>query len=178
MLVALLMLTGACQTREEVSSNPPDLSEIPDHESWNATLTTTQEGVVTSKIHYGHMQRFSGKRIVKFLEGVQIALYNSEGEHVADVRADKAVLNEVSQRIELTDSVVVRAASGMTLSTEKLVWDQRSDHLSSDVYVRVVTAEEDTIHGVGFDSDRNLDNWTIRKPWGVTRVAPNATTQP
>ena len=34
--------------------------------------------------------------------------------------------------------------------------------------VMITTAEKDTLYGIGFESDSELQNWKILKPSGVT----------
>ncbi len=166
--VLLAVGLAACPSREELSSTPPDFSHVPDQESWNASLVTTREGRTVSKIDYAQMQRFSNKRLVRFLQGVHIALFDSSGAEVARVRAREGELNEVTRRIQLTGQVVVQAESGLVLTTDRLVWDEMKARITSDTLVTVVTADADTLFGMGFDSDRTLQNWTIRNPWGVS----------
>lgn len=168
-----LMTVYSCRSDQEFTSNPPDFNEIPDQESWNATLTSTSQGKVTSKIKYVRMERFSKKRISKFFQGVEIDLFDSEGKHTAKIKSQDAVLNEITKRIEFTGSVVVQSDDGFDLRTEKLVWDDYKDKIFSDTLVTVVTAENDTIYGKGFEAKKSLQDWSVKQPWGVTQKKLN-----
>jgi LPS export ABC transporter protein LptC len=167
LLIAALIL--ACQGKQELASNPPDLSEIPDQESWNATLVSTSQGKTTSKIHYGYMQRFSKKKLVKMTQGVEIELCDARGVRASQARADEAVLNEANNNVDLTGNVVVTSNNGFNLNTDKLTWNDRQGKFFSDEFVRVITAERDTLYGIGFESAVGLENWSIKKPYGVTQ---------
>ncbi|NIR51831.1 LPS export ABC transporter periplasmic protein LptC [candidate division KSB1 bacterium] len=169
LLVLFFLFLCSCHSEQELTSTPPELGDVPDQESWNSTLTMTNNGMVSSRIEFERMQRFSRKKIAEFSGVVEIDFFDKSGKHISYVRSDKALLHEITRRIELTGSVLVRAEDGLRLQTEKLVWDESRNKLLSDEYIKVVTAERDTIHGIGFESDKNLRNWTIKKPWGVTQ---------
>ena len=64
--------------------------------------------------------------------------------------------------------MVVVSDSGVTLRTEVLKWDSRLEKILSDTVVMVTTVGHDTLYGVGFESDPDLNRWVIHKPWGVS----------
>jgi len=169
----LMLLATACQSDQEVAANFQKSDPGPDQEGWNATLTTTTDGVTSSKIKYSHMESYESKRIITFKNGVEIDFYDTLGVHVSKVFADQAVLHEDNNNIELTGRVRVRAHDGTKLFTEKLLLDEDSGKVMSDAFAIIVTAENDTINGEGFESEKSLKNWLIRKPWGVTQKKLN-----
>lgn len=172
LLMFFLLLSLNCQSKQELASNPSEVVDLPDQESWNAHLITSTNGKLASKINYGRLQKFSKKKIAKFSEGVEIDLYD-DGEHVSKVTCEEAVLNESTNNLELLGSVVVVSDNGLNVSTSKLFWNEKQEKITSSEMVRVITAEQDTIFGVGFESEKSLDNWTILKPWGVTQKKLN-----
>ncbi|MFQ6113693.1 MAG: LPS export ABC transporter periplasmic protein LptC [bacterium] len=167
------LLVMACQSQNDVTSNSTDLSELPDQEGWQSTLTSTSKGVVTAIIKYEHMEKYSKKRLIKFDQGVEIDFFDAGGLHTSKVHSEKAVLFENSKRIELTGNVVFLSDSGLTLRTGKLRWEEKTGKIFSEEFVTVTTAENDTIYGTGFESEQTLDNWTVKKPWGVTQKKLN-----
>ena len=64
-------------------------------------------------------------------------------------------------------NVVVLSDSGVTLFTDTLSWDNIREKVYSDDEVIFITEEQDTLYGIGFESDVELDNWKILKPTGV-----------
>jgi|TARA_Y100000766_G_scaffold35938_1_gene25749 hypothetical protein len=40
--------------------------------------------------------------------------------------------------------------------------------MSTEDSVMITTLEKDTLYGIGFESDSDLENWKILKPSGVT----------
>ncbi|MFQ5640489.1 MAG: LPS export ABC transporter periplasmic protein LptC [bacterium] len=163
------MVLTACQGEQQFTSSPQDLEDVPDQESWNATLTTTIDGKTNSKIKYSRMQKFTKKSLSKFSDGVEIDFFDSEGEHVSKIVSQNALFKETMRIIELTDSVNVLMDGSFQLQTEKIIWNERKESISTDIFVTIVTAESDTIHGIGFRSKKPFKDWSIKKPWGVTQ---------
>ena len=65
-------------------------------------------------------------------------------------------------------SVVVKSDSGITLFTDTLSWNHSKQRIFTDDPVQVVTENQDTLYGVGFESDTEMEYWKILKPSGVT----------
>jgi len=68
-------------------------------------------------------------------------------------------------------NVVVLSDSGVNLYTDTLTWDPDEEMVYTEDSVMVTTEENDTLYGVGFESDARLDHWTIEQPSGVTGKA-------
>ena len=168
-LYTLLVLVLSCQSDREVAAINQDLSDIPDQEGWNSTLVSTNKGKLSSKINYVHMKRFSKKRLVKFVDGVEFEFFDENEDQTSRIQADEAVLNEHTTNIDLTGHVVVTSSDGIQLNTSSLRLSQNQSKISSEDFVRFVTADNDTIYGQGFNSGNSLKNWTIKKPSGVTQ---------
>ncbi len=170
-IIAFLCIWG-CRSTDDVTSNYPDASKTPNQEGWNSTLTTSKNGKISTRIKYTYVEIFSSQKLIKFKKGVVIDFYDS-GVHVSKVFADSAILNESSNDIDLGGHVKVHSDDGIQLFTKKLSWNETRDKVLSDAFVTVVTAEKDTINGEGFKSEKSLQNWVIRKPWGVAQKKLN-----
>ncbi len=168
-LCALLVLMLSCQSDREVAATNRDLSDIPDQEGWNSTIVSTSKGKLSSKIKYVHMKRYSKRKLVKFVGGVEFEFFNEDGDYTSQIQADEAVLNENTTNIDLTGHVVARSKDGIQLNTSSLRLIQNQSKIISEDFVRFITADNDTIFGQGFQSGRSLKNWTIKKPTGVTQ---------
>ena len=168
-LCVLLGLLLSCQSDREVAASNPDIADIPDQEGWNSTLVSTNKGKLSSKINYVHMKRFSKKKLVKFVDGVECEFFDENEDQTSRIQADEAVLNEHTTNIDLTGHVVVTSKDGIQLNTSSLRLTQNQSKITSEDFVRFVTADNDTIFGHGFKSEKSLKNWTIKKPTGVTQ---------
>lgn len=158
----------ACQSNQEIATNEVDTSDIPDQVSFDATLTTTHSGELASKIKYGRMEKYSNKKLIKFTDGVEIENYDG-AMLKSEVIAEQAELNEANDNLELMGHVVVKTSDGVEVLARRLHWDEQKDIVTSEDFVTVITAENDTINGVGFESARSFKDWTIKQPSGVTQ---------
>ena len=168
----LIFLNFACQSSQDFTSNNQDFSDIPDQESFDATLTTTRNGELSTVIHYGEMKKFSNKKLVHFLNGVNIEIYE-DGKLVSNINSKSAVLNENSKEFELKENVRVKSNDGISMFTERLLWNENKNKVTSNTFVTVITAENDTINGTGFESEKSFKKWLILKPYGVTQKKLN-----
>jgi hypothetical protein len=54
-----------------------------------------------------------------------------------------------------------------------LSWDNVKEKVFTDDKVIFITEQKDTLYGIGFESDVELNNWKILKPTGVFQVEEN-----
>jgi len=147
----------------------PGTLEGPDQEGWNSRITVTNAGRVSAEVQYGHMEKYSKKREVHFDSGIIVDFYNQSGNHTSKLTAERGLLFEVNNDFEAHGNVVVVSDSGITLLSESLKWQNQRQRILTDDFVTVSTADADTLHGKGFESDPNLKNWSIKQTTGVTK---------
>ncbi len=167
------LLVIGCGSRGENDVIDADEMKFPDQEGWNSTVTSTQNGVVTAVIEYGHMQRFNKNKIVEFDQNIVVDFFDEQGNHTSQLTSEKGRLDEATNNIEAFGNVHVVSDTGITLQTEHIWWDNRLEKIVSDEFVTITTAENDTIYGTGFESDQNLENWVITKGRGRLSRALN-----
>jgi LPS export ABC transporter protein LptC len=163
------LMVFACQSDREIAANAHSPKEYPDQEGWDATLTLSKNGNKSSSISYKHMAKYTGKKKVRFDQGVKIQFYDPGGKIETTVSAQEALLDEDNQNIEFNGQVVVNSREGIDLLTEKLLWQENDNKAITDAFVTVITTENDTIHGTGFESEHSMKTFNIKKPWGVTQ---------
>lgn len=157
-LAGFLIFAG-CQKKQE--NTVANFEEFPDQEGWSSTVTTTKNGIVGAIIQYGHMQQFKKKKVIEFDNGIVIDFFDAEGEHTSKLTSVNGRLNEATNDIEAFGNVAVISDTGITLQTERLRWDNNIEKIVSNDFVTIITAEQDTFYGKGFESDQNLQNWRI-----------------
>lgn len=169
LLIISIFLSVACQSDHDVASNQQDALDKADQISYNAKLISTVRGKLSSVIIYKRMERYSKKKYVYFYDGVDISLYE-EGNFVSKIKSDSAELDERSETMIFNGNVSVKSEDGISLTTSKLKWQEDEARVTSDAFVTVVTAENDTINGAGFESEKSFKKWLIHKPYGVTQT--------
>lgn len=98
----------------------------------------------------------------EFRYGIDVVFYDGKKEAVGSVTAKYAKYTETDDLWELKDSVVVINENGDKLETEVLNWNQESDLIYTDRFVKI-TNEDQVIQGFGFESDSHLRNRKIKK---------------
>ena len=114
------------------------------------------------------MKRYNKKKVAYFDEGIVVDFFDENGQHTSKLTSNKGKLDENTNNVEAYENVVVVSDSGITLETEKLWWDNALEKVISDQFVTITTIENDTLYGVGFESDQTLSNWKISEVRGKT----------
>lgn len=60
------------------------------------------------------------------------------------------------------NNVEAISVKGDKLNTEELTWNQKTQKISSDKFVKITTRDE-IIFGDGFESNQDLTNYKIKK---------------
>jgi LPS export ABC transporter protein LptC len=166
LLLASLLLSVYCNRQTPVKDQTHPAREIPDQEGWNSIVTSTNKGRVEAVVHYGHMARFNISRLVKFDENVQVDFFDEAGKLRSVLTADTGELREASNDIAARGHVQV-VSDTLTLWTEELRYEQATATIRSDVEVKFVTLDGDTLYGKGFESDSRLRNYRISNLSGI-----------
>ena len=141
---------------------------FPDQESWNSTIILTREGRKRAVIKSGHLAKYSDRQEVILDEKVDTDFFSIDEEHISNVKSDKALVFQSTDNLLAVGNVVVISDSGVTLFTDSLLWDSGGEKVTSNDTVMLTTESNDTLYGIGFESNVDLTHWKILKPWGVT----------
>ena len=71
--------------------------------------------------------------------------------------------------MEAKDGVVVINEKGEKLNTEHLVWDKKTEKITSDVFVKITTDSE-VLMGEGLISNQDFTEYRILKPRGIINL--------
>ena len=86
--------------------------------------------------------------------------------------ADYGVRYERDQKMEARGNVVVVNEKGETLNTEHLIWDERTEKLKSDEFVKITTKGE-IIMGTGFEANQDFSKYRIFNIKGTIPINSN-----
>ncbi len=168
-LVAFTLLVVACARKEPPRTAPRPSGDRPvEQEGWQSRVVSSKEGKPSAIIFYGHMVKYKGDKFYRFNQGVEVDLFDERGGRLSHVTADSGVMHEATYDVEAHGNVVVVSDSGVVLRTERLFYSKEGDKVYSDAPVMIVRAAGDTLYGTGFESDKNLRNYTFYEPRGVS----------
>jgi LPS export ABC transporter protein LptC len=90
----------------------------------------------------------------------------------ANIKADTAYYYEKQKLWKLMGNVVIRNLKGEKFNTELLYWDQNTEKVYSDRFIRIEQPDR-IITGRGFDSNQQMTKYTIHKPEGIFYLEDN-----
>ncbi len=142
-----------CSQQATFEEQPGKNIEFPDQEGWKSTLIVTREGKKSAVIRYGHMEKFSRRRMVYFGKGVNVDFYRSNGQFESNLVADSALLNEATNDMNAIHNVVV-VKGDTTLYTSALKWIDQTRVIASDTSFTMITQRQDTLVGNAFEMEQ------------------------
>ncbi|MBN1352942.1 LPS export ABC transporter periplasmic protein LptC [candidate division KSB1 bacterium] len=165
-ILCFILAVAGCKNSTSTVQTPQKKTEIPDQEGWNSILTLSKEQITLAIIRYGHMKKFTRKKMVFFDEGVDLQIFKDDGTLKTHLVSKEAELNEATNDMIAIGDVVVIDTSG-TLQTQKLHYIDLTKRIYSDEPVMMYRAEGDTIYGDGFEMDETTDRIHIKNPTGI-----------
>ena len=140
---------------------------LPDAESWNATITLTNKGSKRAIIKSGHLQKYQQRQYILLDQKVDADFFNEDEIYTSNLKSEIAEIDESKDFLIAMGNVVVVSDSGVSLFTDTLSWDNVEEKIFTDDRVIFITEQNDTLYGIGFKSDVELNNWEIMQPTGV-----------
>jgi len=167
-LVFIGILFVACDpVGQSLGDEKSTETRIPNQESWNPVIRINSVGKENVQARAAYSAHFENPREILFIGKVQLDFFDYDGNHTSLMTADTGNIDEQRHLFTARGNVFVESDSGMTLSTSILHWHENDESIYTDEPI-ILTTMTDTLYGVGFKSDANLENWTIKQPTGVT----------
>ena len=158
----------SCNTPVVNENQYEELVDHPDHESWDVRITITNAGIKRAYIEADYLEQYNDKNFISLKNNVNIDFYDADEKRISNLSADKAEINERTNFLLAMNNIIIESDSGVTLFTDTLSWDNTRELIFTDDSVMITTESNDTLYGIGFESDVNMERWKILKPRGVT----------
>ena len=98
--------------------------------------------------------------------GVAIQVFDDLGKKTNDIYSDRAIIYSKTDSMSAFGSVeIVSELTGSQLLTEKIILYNTTQSVISRDEVLFIN-EGDSLKGIGFLSDFDMENWRIEKPIG------------
>tara|TARA_B100000902_G_scaffold333960_1_gene332818 strand:- start:603 stop:1103 length:501 start_codon:yes stop_codon:yes gene_type:complete len=146
----------------------PSREGMPDQESWGVNIVLTDQGMIRAKIRSGHLEKYNEKEFIMLDSSVTVDFFDSDEKHTSILTSNRAEVDQSSNDMKAIGNVVAVSDSGISLYSNTLVWDSKNEKLRTKDKIMITTLEKDTLYGIGFESDSDLENWKIINPSGVT----------
>ena len=128
-----------------------------------ARLIYSDSAIVRVVLHAANMERFVGQEAnLKLSNGLHVYFYNPLGKPESELKAQEATIDEVNNIMEAVNQVQVLNSQGDLLETEHLIWNQETEKVYTEEFVKITTKDE-VIFGKGLESNQDFTKYVIKK---------------
>ncbi len=137
----------------------------------DVTINYTDSGFTKAKVKAPLLERYATeeKNYTEMRNGINVDFLNRNGMVESFLKAKYAIRYDREKRMIARNDVVVLNIDGDTLRTEELVWEEATQRVHSNKFVRITTKTE-IIMGDGFESDITFKNPKIYKIRGIVNL--------
>lgn len=163
--ISLLILFVSCNSIEDVSVDIQGIEDFNDNVIKNPYIAISRKDVplvkATSRILIKNEQSNA------ILRGsVKANFFNDEGIYISQLVSDSAHIDNKTNNLHAYGNVRVVSEDSVKLFSNSILWDNHYKLITSHDSVMFTTSNNDTMYGVGFESDMDLTKWKIKKPRG------------
>jgi LPS export ABC transporter protein LptC len=160
-ILTATLLPLACT---ETDKRPPrqESSSYPDSRLVDAEIVFTQEGKQSVNIYAKHIDRWE-KNDSTEADTVEVIFYDKEGNRSSDLKANRGIIREKTEKVSLFGDVVAVNNDSTVLKTQSLFWNPETQLITTEDYVEITRRDGDILTGYGMKADRNLEEIQILK---------------
>lgn len=172
--VGIYLLFGvlffSCTKQEQQVINFQEEEDLPLQTGKKVVINYTTLGKIKFRLSAEVLHQFGGEKSYDEMpEGLHIEVFDSLGQVTTDLKANYGIRYTAEGKMEAKEDVIVTNEKGETLNTEHLVWDEKSETIRSDVFVKITTKEQ-VLLGDGLVSNQDFTDYKILKPRGVINI--------
>lgn len=101
----------------------------------------------------------------EFPQGVKVDFLDERQQTKSTLTAKNAIRRQDKGQVTARDSVVLNTVRGERLETEELIWDEKTEKIFTDKFVKV-TKPGEIIYGFGLEANQDFSYWKITVPKG------------
>lgn len=157
-------------------NNPAEVNTLtekntgPVQVAYNIEILYSDSALLKVKVVTPELRKYAGdKPYLLFPKGVKAYFYDKDMKVNSSLTAQYAVNYENEKRMEAKKDVQVVNDKGEKLNTEHLVWDQNTQKLYSEQFVKITTADE-VVYGDGFEANEEFTKYRIKKIKGTINL--------
>jgi LPS export ABC transporter protein LptC len=146
-----------------------NIQELPTQESWNSKIVFTDSGKTSAIVWVGHLRMFTQAQETLIDDNLKVDFYNQYQVKTTTLTSRRGRVDDRTKDLYAIENVVAVNDSGVTLTTEELMWKNSNRKIVSDKFVTINSPKE-KIEGYGFESDEHLKNYIIYKITYITQT--------
>ena len=145
--------------------------DLPVSTSKNIHLTFSDSATVKIKLFAPVIEQFSTQEVPYDLmpEGLTIQFLDSLGNVEAEVLSNYAIHYPKKNILELSNDVRVFNIDGDRLNSEHIIWNSKTQKITSDDFVKITTGDE-VIYGDGFEANQDFTDYKISHIKGIISI--------
>ena len=167
--IVMLFLFPSCSKKKQIITDAvTNRDSVPIMTTRDVSTYISDSGVVRYKIVTDEWKVFDrlDPSMWTFEEGIYLEKFNNDMEIEATIEADTAYYYDKKELWELRGNVHVENEQDEQFDTQLLFWNQQTKKVYSDQYIRI-RQQKRIITGVGFTSNQEFTNYTIKQTQGV-----------
>lgn len=168
-MVMFILLSAACSGRKKIVSEAiTERDSLPVMETKGVTTLISDSGIIRYRLQAEKWEIFDKKKppYWAFEEGIYLETFDTLFQMEANIVADTAYYFEKQKLWKLMGNVIIRNLKGEKFNTELLFWDQNTEKVYSDRFIRIEQPDR-IITGRGFESNQDMTKYSIHKPEGI-----------
>ena len=170
---AMLATTGCVNDLEQVEAIMED-ELLPIEVADSVQIIYSDSALLKVILKANHLERYLGDNpYLEMTEGVHVRFFNNLGEVESELRSNYAVSYENTDVMEAKEDVVVVNKKGEKLNTEHLIWEEKTERIHTEEFVKIST-EDEVIFGHGFESNQDFTKYRIKKIKGTINLEEDA----
>lgn len=174
-MVMFLLFSSCSGKKKELGDAITERDPMAVMDTRGVTTLVSDSGVTRYRINTEEWLVFDRKNppYWAFEKGVYLEKFDSIFQVEASIKADTAYFFNKEELWKLMGNVHIQNLKGEQFDTELLYWDQRTQRIYSDEFIRIEQPDR-IITGHGFESNQQMTVYTIRKPEGIFYVDEEA----
>jgi len=162
----LIVFFLSCSSSDDIDYDLPDVRDFNENKIGNPVITITRKNIPIVKAKSKILIKNSTSDAL--LKGdVRAYFFDEDGKHVSELSSDSAKINQKTNNLHAYGNVKVISDDSLKLFSNSILWDNHYKLIISHDSVMFTSENNDTMYGIGFESDMDLNRWKIKKPHGT-----------
>ncbi len=165
-ILALLILNICCSNKMDEVNKLFETIDTDIEYAEDVIVIYSDSAKVRLEVAGPFLERYVNKREPKdvFPKGVHVEFFNDQQEIISWLDSKYMERLEKKGLVYVRDSVVLYNTENEKLETSELIWDEVSERIYTDKFVRITQPERgDTSYGYGFETSKNFNEFIIKK---------------
>ena len=173
--IALHVFASCSRSTKQYTDAVTNRDSIPGLTTYDIETLISDSGVVRYRILAALWDVYDQLRPSKwaFERGVYLEKFSDSLTINATVRADTAYYYDQSKLWELYGDVHIENLEGEIFDTDTLFWNQDTERVWSDAFIRIEKANGTVVTGYGFTSNQQFTDYRIRRTQGIFPIEEN-----